>query len=119
MKLHSFFIKITMNLIYFIFISFTAVILFCYISGPPELPQTFETNLYTDNGQPFLKSLQHRKHVKLNEMNKDIVKATIAVEDKHFYNHFGFDLKRIVRATFKNIRHLKLKEGASTITQQY
>src|SRR5699024_767430 len=60
-----------------------------------------------------------RKYVSLDHINDQLIKATIAVEDKHFYAHYGFDIKRIVRAFLKNIHTGSLKEGASTITQQY
>lgn len=107
------------KLSFLLFICFTGVILMCYISGPPELPQSFETNFYTETGHPFKKSLQNRKHITLANLNQHVIQATIVVEDKHFYNHFGFDIKRIIRATLKNVQSLSLKDGASTITQQY
>lgn len=106
----------------FIFISFLfimIVLLYSYLAGPPPLPTYFETVFYTKNEKPFEQNLQDHKQIKLNELENHIIQATLIVEDKHFYHHFGFDLRGIVRAFFKNIRSLKLKEGASTITQQY
>ncbi len=44
--------------------------------------------------------------------------AFVAVEDKRFFEHDGFDLKRIVGAAARNIKSGSFKEGASTITQQ-
>lgn len=119
MKLTAIFISIFKKLIFIGFACLTIIILACYISGPPQLPQTFETVFYTEDSHPFKKSLQDRKQITLNALDESIIKATIAVEDKNFYNHFGFDFKRIAKAIFKNIRSFKLKEGASTITQQY
>src|SRR5699024_6878551 len=114
-RLASLLIKLTYVLVTFV----TLIFLVCYVSGPPELPDSYETVFYTDDGQPFAKSKENRKYIKLSDLNPQLISATIAVEDKHFYNHFGFDFKRIIRAVLKNIQHLSLKEGASTITQQY
>src|SRR6202040_2614105 len=44
--------------------------------------------------------------------------AVVAVEDSKFYQHHGYDLSGIVRATFKNFVAGHVRQGASTITQQ-
>ena len=44
--------------------------------------------------------------------------AFVAVEDKRFYHHNGFDLRGIARAALKNIASFSFREGASTISQQ-
>ena len=44
--------------------------------------------------------------------------ATIAIEDKRFYEHGGVDYEGIVRAAFKNLEAGKAVEGGSTITMQ-
>lgn len=49
----------------------------------------------------------------------DTVKAAfVALEDKRFYSHHGYDPKGIIRAVGVNIKAGKTVEGASTITQQ-
>ena len=55
----------------------------------------------------------------LDEISKNVINATISTEDKNFYKHKGFDLFRILKATYINISSRKTKQGASTITQQY
>jgi len=45
------------------------------------------------------------------------VEATIAIEDKNFYHHHGFDTGGILRAAYKTLTGQRL-EGGSTITQQ-
>lgn len=47
-----------------------------------------------------------------------VKKATIAAEDRDFYNNPGFSVRGIFRAIFKNILRLELAQGGSTITQQ-
>lgn len=60
-----------------------------------------------------------KKWIKLKDISKYLINATIYSEDKNFYNHPGFDVPRIIKSTFINIRSKDLKQGASTITQQY
>lgn len=47
-----------------------------------------------------------------------LANAFVAVEDKNFYRHNGFDYKRIAKAALKNIASFSFREGASTISQQ-
>jgi penicillin-binding protein 1A len=53
-----------------------------------------------------------------NSISKYMKDATVAVEDKDFYNHRGFDVKGISRAAFNDIFHRDVTQGGSTITQQ-
>jgi penicillin-binding protein 1A len=48
----------------------------------------------------------------------DLVKAVISIEDRRFYNHWGFDIEGIVRAFDRNTAAGTIVEGGSTITQQ-
>lgn len=59
-----------------------------------------------------------RTYVYYNDISPNMINAIISIEDKDFYKHNGISYKGIVRATLKNIKSLKFKEGASTITQQ-
>lgn len=60
-----------------------------------------------------------RELVTLSQAPKTLVQAFIAIEDKRFYKHFGFDLYRIFGALLWDLRHLnRPPQGASTITQQ-
>ena len=52
------------------------------------------------------------------DISKNLIKAVVFIEDKRFYNHFGLDIKGIVRAIFYNIKEGRYAQGASTITQQ-
>jgi len=44
--------------------------------------------------------------------------AFISIEDKTFFQHHGFNVKRILKAAYSNIKTNSFKEGASTISQQ-
>lgn len=69
------------------------------------------TLLYEIYGQ------ENRSPVDLEELPTHVLQATIAIEDKNFYRHWGFDLRGIVRAVRNNLLSQSL-EGGSTITQQ-
>ena len=47
-----------------------------------------------------------------------IRKATIAIEDRRFFEHDGVDIEGTARAAVANIRAGEIVEGGSTITQQ-
>lgn len=57
-------------------------------------------------------------HQPLKAIPKHMKNAIVAVEDRRFYSHGGIDYYGIARAIFRDIMHVSLKEGASTITQQ-
>lgn len=57
-------------------------------------------------------------YVKLQDIPESLQQAVVAVEDRKFYNHWGFDMEGIFRASLVNLQYGQVKEGASTITQQ-
>lgn len=61
---------------------------------------------------------QKRELVPYNFIPESLVSAVIASEDRDFYNHNGISYKGIARAMLVNIRHLGLRQGGSTVTQQ-
>lgn len=60
---------------------------------------------------------KNRTPVKLSQIPNNVRLATLAAEDAEFYEHPGFSIKGIMRATAKNLSEGKI-EGGSTITQQ-
>lgn len=60
---------------------------------------------------------ENRTPVSLADLPPHVYQASIAIEDKNFYHHFGFDLVAIVRAAKSTLSGKRL-EGGSTITQQ-
>ncbi len=56
--------------------------------------------------------------VPLQSIPRHMIDAVIAVEDARFWKHKGIDYVAIARALIKDIIHVELKEGGSTITQQ-
>src|SRR6266540_1442685 len=64
---------------------------------------------------PAEKNLQP---VPLEKISSWVPKATIAIEDRRFYDHGALDWLGIVRALYKDIQAGKVVQGGSTITQQ-
>ncbi|OUM94780.1 MAG: carboxypeptidase [Thermobacillus sp. ZCTH02-B1] len=60
----------------------------------------------------------HRRPVELQEISPYLVQATLAIEDRRFFEHHGIDLRGLARAALVNLRSLSAKQGASTLTQQ-
>ncbi len=56
--------------------------------------------------------------VKITQIPKMTQITFINTEDKRFYTHHGFDIRRIGKAVWNNLKSLSFKEGASTISQQ-
>ncbi|PWH16028.1 MAG: hypothetical protein DDG59_10245 [Anaerolineae bacterium] len=83
----------------------------------------FETTRILDrNGNVLYEILDpnagRRTYVPLEKISPYLVAATIATEDKEYYNHPGYDVFAIFRAFYQNLSSGDTVSGASTITQQ-
>ena len=65
----------------------------------------------------FDRTRERRRIVRYNDIPKIMVEAALSAEDKHFFQHSGFDPMGIARAIWRDLTTHRL-EGASTITQQ-
>lgn len=63
-------------------------------------------------------SLFHNQTVKIEHISRHVQNAVVCTEDKRFYRHNGFDVKRIAKAALNNVKAKSFQEGASTISQQ-
>ncbi len=61
---------------------------------------------------------RNRQPVPLSQISPWMSKATIAVEDRRFYQHGGVDYWGIARAAWRDATKGRVVEGGSTITQQ-
>jgi membrane peptidoglycan carboxypeptidase len=61
---------------------------------------------------------KNRQPVPLSRISPWMPKATVAIEDRRFYEHGGVDVEGIARALWKNVNAGEVVEGGSTITQQ-
>ncbi|MCT2538273.1 penicillin-binding protein [Aquibacillus koreensis] len=98
-----------------------SVILYAYMLGAPPLTNT-QTTVYYDRESNVIgeeHGVENRYWVDLEDISPNIIQATLVTEDRRFYDHVGFDVKRILGAAWKDISSMSMAEGASTITQQY
>ena len=61
---------------------------------------------------------RNREPVRLQDVNRWVIDATVAIEDRRFWRHNGVDAEGIVRALVADVRAGRVVQGGSTITQQ-
>src|SRR5919202_1098924 len=66
----------------------------------------------------FIQADELRLPAESNEFPKVLKDATVAIEDRRFYQHKGVDYEGLVRAAVKNLVNQKTVQGGSTITMQ-
>lgn len=77
------------------------------------------TKLYSDSDELIAEFyIEKRILIPKEKIPLRMKQATLAVEDSHFYYHFGIDPKAIARAFITNFKAGRVVEGGSTITQQ-
>ena len=93
--------------------------LYAFITPKIDISSANAFSMYDNKGELVFKGNGNDSWTSLSDMGDNIINATLSVEDKNFYSHYGFDFPRIVSASFSNITSGKIVSGASTITQQY
>ena len=85
-------------------------------------PETLSENsfVYARDGSLLgsIPSVENRQGLTLRQMSKWIAPATLAIEDRRFYQHGALDYQGILRAAWDDLTNLSLSQGGSTITQQ-
>jgi penicillin-binding protein 1A len=99
-----------------------------YILAIPALTEFDESKITTGryaitfvdrNGTEIGKrGILHNDAVSLEELPDHLIKATLATEDRRFFEHFGIDVLGTLRALIENARANDVVQGGSTITQQ-
>lgn len=93
--------------------------IYLYAKVTPKLSINSANSFYLYDSSGNLISGNNDEWISLDEISKHLINATIAIEDKNFFNHQGFDFLRIMKALYINIKNKKNLQGASTISQQY
>jgi hypothetical protein len=106
----------------FIFLPFEGYQLVSSLPNPKTLSVRdipVSTKIYDRNGVLLYQFYadENRSLIKLADLPKYVPAATIAIEDKNFYHHFGFDPFGMARAAVAIIQGKPI-QGGSTITQQ-
>lgn len=97
------------------------LLLYLYQAELPLAGSDRNSQLINSRGETiavFSDGGKNRESVELEDISPWLIKATLATEDRQFYNHFGFDLKGMARAVLVNIKEMGTVQGASTLTQQ-
>ncbi|MBR2706318.1 MAG: transglycosylase domain-containing protein [Mogibacterium sp.] len=76
--------------------------------------------VYDDHGEPIdnVFYTENRKVIGYKDMPEDLVNSFIAIEDKTFWKHHGFNWTRMIGAIISSLTGHGQISGTSTITQQ-
>lgn len=92
-----------------------------------QLPAALELNelsqrsvVYDRHGGVLavLHAEENRSPITLEQVPDHVIQAILDVEDDHFYDHGGVNVRSILRATLANLESGEVVQGGSTITQQ-
>ena len=108
-----------------IFIGWLCLLVFSDLPNVNEIynPPKLSTKILDRNGKLLYKFYdgEDRSWTPIDKIPQSLIWATLSIEDKDFYNHYGLSMKGITKAFFYNIFKKdggqKLR-GGSTITQQ-
>jgi penicillin-binding protein 1A len=64
------------------------------------------------------RGILHNDSLPLEALPDHLIKATLATEDRRFFDHFGIDLIGTLRALITNVNAGETVQGGSTLTQQ-
>ena len=64
------------------------------------------------------RGIKHNDAIPLEDFPDNLIKATLATEDRRFYDHFGIDIAGTFRALVTNAQAGGVRQGGSSITQQ-
>jgi len=112
-----------------IFLGFIIFIALLFIWFSKDLPtpskvkhlkQAASSQILDRNGNLLYAISGEKRRILLNskDVPQNVKDATISLEDKNFYHHFGVNFSSIFRAVVNNILNRKSIQGGSTITQQ-
>lgn len=107
--------KKTKRFFTFIFVVIIAICAYFIYDGYQLYKEVIEDTSIVEKVKEIQKD---ENYVKIEDISKDLQEATIAIEDRRFYEHFGIDLYSIGRAIIGNFKRKELSSGGSTITQQ-
>ncbi len=84
-----------------------------------EYTPPVSTKIYSDDGRLIGELYQQRRELlSFDQITPYAIKAVLAVEDSHFYQHKGVRALSLLRALLADIRARRIVQGGSTITQQ-
>ena len=111
----------TIAAVSFVVVSLISLRIYAQVAGAPPLTVPKATIFHDSSDQQIgdFFTDERRYWVDLKDISPYLLDATVAVEDKDFYEHSGFDYSRIGGAIIADIKAGSKVQGASTLTQQY
>ncbi len=114
-----------------LFISFITIIIFVWliflysqirfdVQKIVDYKPKLTTQLFDRHGKLVanLFDKEHRYYIHFQDIPSRVIESLIAIEDTQYFEHNGINIEAISRAIIKDIKAMKLVEGASTLTQQ-
>ena len=84
-----------------------------------EEPRRIALDLVAADGAVFaVRGGAEARTVDLSQVPRHLIDAVLAMEDRRFFEHAGFDLQGVLRAALANLEAGAAVQGGSTITQQ-
>ena len=106
----------------FMFFSIVLALTFFYNRYSLDISKLTSVNngimVYSSSGVNNTLYNTNRSIIEIETLPDYVKDAFIDIEDKRFYSHNGFDLKRIAKSAFVNVLDKSKSQGASTISQQ-
>jgi penicillin-binding protein 1A len=92
----------------------------CDLDSLQEVRIGENTFIYAADGSLLgaIPAERNRQVVPLSRVSRWMPKATVAIEDRRFYEHGGIDPQGIARAVWADVKAHEVVQGGSTITQQ-
>lgn len=106
------------------FLLISCYVFYCYLTLPNIQKAVSRTRqpatvIMAENGNDIAKfGSVYAQVIYPEKLPKNLTDAVVAIEDRRFYEHFGFDVFGFARAVLTNIFRKRYAQGASTITQQ-
>ena len=107
----------------------SAISVFAYFARDLPTPEKLNerqviesTKIYDQSGEHLLYEIhgeEKRTVIPLGQVSPHLIQATLTAEDDDFYIHKGIDFKAILRAGWSDIKEGGVRQGGSTITQQF
>ncbi len=109
-------------LIVFLFLAILGIIMLFYNKYDLDINKLTSLNngirVYSASGSDTTLYNTNRSIVEIETLPEYVKNAFIDTEDKRFYSHNGYDIKRIAKSSFVNLTTKSKSQGASTISQQ-
>lgn len=113
--------KLVFGMIFALLTLIVCVYAYALFNRLPLDEQRKNITIYDVNGDIIYESnfKKNMQWTSIDDIPEFVQDALVSVEDKRFYYHAGFDPVRITKALGTNLIHGDIRQGGSTITQQY